>query len=238
MKKKYAALLLAILLLCALCALCACGGQEAPQEDAGEPDAQTETVPGQIPEDEVAPGEPEDADVPEDGEEDPAAGDKETPKEGEDAPEAGKPEDAVQASAEKPEAPAGVQGEVNEPAKPSVQNDPKPAEKPASSEKPPEKPVEKPAETEKPAEAPPAPAPAPEEKPAETETPTADPKTVAQGLVGRPVSELYAAIGRPISSDYAPSCLVENGEDGELVYDGFIVYTEKGPGYETVYAVM
>ncbi len=54
--------------------------------------------------------------------------------------------------------------------------------------------------------------------------------------MGRPVSELYAAIGRPISSDYAPSCLID-GEDGELVYDGFIVYTEKGADYETVYAV-
>ena len=28
-----------------------------------------------------------------------------------------------------------------------------------------------------------------------------------------------------------------DGEDGELVYDGFIVYTEKGADYETVYAV-
>ena len=98
----------------------------------------------------------------------------------------------------------------------------------APAEKPPA-PAEKPAapEPESTPEPDPEPAPAP-----------ADPKTVAQGLVGHPVSELYAAIGRPISSDYAPSCLVENGEDGELVYEGFVVYTEKGPDFETVYAVM
>ena len=64
-----------------------------------------------------------------------------------------------------------------------------------------------------------------------------DLKSIAEGLVGRPVSELYAAIGNPLSSSYAPSCLVVDGEDGELIYDGFIVYTEKGPDYETVYAV-
>ncbi|MCI9480794.1 MAG: hypothetical protein HFF88_00340, partial [Oscillibacter sp.] len=103
---------------------------------------------------------------------------------------------------------------------------PAPAEKPAA---PQTAPAEKPAapEPESTPEPDPEPAPAP-----------ADPKTVAQGLVGHPVSELYAAIGRPISSDYAPSCLVENGEDGELVYEGFVVYTEKGPDFETVYAVM
>lgn len=61
-------------------------------------------------------------------------------------------------------------------------------------------------------------------------------KAIAEGLVGRPVSELYAAIGKPLSSDYAPSCLID-GEDGELTYSGFVVYTERGADYETVYAV-
>ena len=56
-------------------------------------------------------------------------------------------------------------------------------------------------------------------------------------MVGRPVSELYAAIGRPLSSDYAPSCLDLDGEDGELTYNGFVVYTTRGADYETVYAV-
>ena len=69
------------------------------------------------------------------------------------------------------------------------------------------------------------------------ETGGEDLKAIAEGLVGRPVSELYAAIGNPLSSSYAPSCLVVDGEDGELIYDGFVVYTEKGPDYETVYAV-
>ena len=55
--------------------------------------------------------------------------------------------------------------------------------------------------------------------------------------MGRPVSELYAAIGKPISADYAPSCLID-GDDGELVYDGFVVYTEREGDSETVYAVM
>lgn len=67
--------------------------------------------------------------------------------------------------------------------------------------------------------------------------PAGDLKSIAEGLVGRPVSELYAAIGDPLSSSYVPSCLVVDGEDGELIYDGFIVYTEKGADYETVYAV-
>ncbi len=58
-----------------------------------------------------------------------------------------------------------------------------------------------------------------------------------KGLVGRPVSELYAAIGKPLSSDYAPSCLDLEGEDGELVYDGFVVYTLKNASGETIDSV-
>ena len=67
-------------------------------------------------------------------------------------------------------------------------------------------------------------------------TPAADPKAVAIELSERraPVSELYAAIGQPIFSDYAPGCLAEgeNGEDGELHYDGFIVYTGRSSTQE------
>ena len=37
----------------------------------------------------------------------------------------------------------------------------------------------------------------------------------------------------PESSDYAPSCLGE-GEDGNLYYDGFVVYTYRENGTETV----
>lgn len=58
-------------------------------------------------------------------------------------------------------------------------------------------------------------------------------KATASGYVGSDVSALYAAIGRPASSDYAPSCLGD-GEDGNLYYDGFTVYTYRENGSETV----
>lgn len=57
---------------------------------------------------------------------------------------------------------------------------------------------------------------------------------VAKGYEGANVDELIAAIGDPNSSDYAPSCLGE-GEDGNLYYDGFTVYTYRDTsGAETV----
>lgn len=63
-------------------------------------------------------------------------------------------------------------------------------------------------------------------------------KAIALGLVGADVSALYDAVGYPISSSYAPSCLGD-GEDGELVYDGFTVYTFKAAsGGETVSVVL
>ena len=46
----------------------------------------------------------------------------------------------------------------------------------------------------------------------------------ARSFEGASLDELIAAIGEPESSDYAPSCLGE-GEDGNLYYDGFTVYT-------------
>lgn len=57
---------------------------------------------------------------------------------------------------------------------------------------------------------------------------------IAKGYEGANVDELIAAIGDPNSSDYAPSCLGE-GEDGNLYYDGFTVYTYRDTsGAETV----
>lgn len=57
---------------------------------------------------------------------------------------------------------------------------------------------------------------------------------IAKGYEGASVDELIAAIGEPNSSDYAPSCLGE-GEDGNLYYDGFTVYTYRDTsGAETV----
>ena len=48
---------------------------------------------------------------------------------------------------------------------------------------------------------------------------------LAQSCIDKPVEDLYALIGQPESSDYAPSCLTEGGEDGNLYYADFIVYT-------------
>ena len=70
--------------------------------------------------------------------------------------------------------------------------------------------------------------------PVETPAPAADPKTVAESYIGQNIAGLYAAIGYPQYTDYAPSCLGEGGEDGNLYYDGFIVYTYRENGVETV----
>ena len=94
----------------------------------------------------------------------------------------------------------------------------------------------------------PAPTPVPEETPAPVETtpePTHEPtptpqtependlKATAESFIGASLDELIAAIGEPESSDYAPSCLGD-GEDGNLYYDGFVVYTYRENGTETV----
>ena len=71
------------------------------------------------------------------------------------------------------------------------------------------------------------------EAPAEDE-PAPSPVEIALSLIDQPVSELFAQIGEPESSDYAPSCMGE-GEDGMLFYDGFIVYTYREGDVETVY---
>ena len=230
MKKLWSILLCAAL----LCALCACGGQTPPKApNAGEPAAQDqpasgETEPPQTAETEEDAQKPEEltvvtpsgqADSPAGGEE-AAAGTEPSASPSEQAPStSGQPN----ASETKPETKPTPVPE----AKPETKPAPAPETKPETQPAPETKPETKPAPETKPDAAP--------ETTPET-APEVDRKAVAQGLVGRPVSELYAAIGRPISSDYAPSCLID-GEDGELVYDGFVVYTEKGADYETVYAV-
>ena len=92
------------------------------------------------------------------------------------------------------------------------------------------------APTEEPAATEPA-ATEPAAGPEETE-PAAEPEDslleTAKTFEGADVNELIAAIGEPESSDYAPSCLGE-GEDGNLYYDGFTVYTYRDTdGSETV----
>ena len=65
-----------------------------------------------------------------------------------------------------------------------------------------------------------------------------DALSTAQEMIGEEVSSLTAAIGEPENSSYASSCLGP-GEDGELYYDGFTVYTYRDPdGTENIYDVM
>lgn len=54
--------------------------------------------------------------------------------------------------------------------------------------------------------------------------------------IDKPIEELYEVIGQPQSSDYAASCL-GSGEDGLLIYDGFVVYTYREGDSEVVYDV-
>ena len=73
-----------------------------------------------------------------------------------------------------------------------------------------------------------------------TETPAADEAAgdaslldTAKQFEGEPLEDLIAAVGEPESSDYAPSCLGD-GEDGNLYYDGFTVYTYRDDSGEIV----
>ena len=61
-------------------------------------------------------------------------------------------------------------------------------------------------------------------------------KALAESCIDKDIKELYELIGKPNSSEYAPSCLV-NGEDGVLYYDGFVVYTTREGDVENVYYV-
>lgn len=61
---------------------------------------------------------------------------------------------------------------------------------------------------------------------------------LVQSLIDAPIEDLYTAIDYPNDSAYASSCLGD-GEDGELYYDGFTVYTYRDvDGSEVVYDVM
>ena len=117
----------------------------------------------------------------------------------------------------------GADGEndpaVTEPknAEPNAENEPADAEKNAPADAEPDAPQN--VEPQQPAESQPA-------------AVSAD-KATAAGYVGADVSALYAAVGRPASSDYAPSCL-GTGEDGNLYYDGFTVYTYRENGSEII----
>lgn len=73
------------------------------------------------------------------------------------------------------------------------------------------------------------------EAPTEETTEGPSLKAQAESCIGKTVEELIALIGEPQSSDYAPSCLNPGvGEDGNLYYEGFTVYTYKADGVEEV----
>ncbi len=60
-----------------------------------------------------------------------------------------------------------------------------------------------------------------------------DYKKLAESCIDKSVEELYQLIGKPESSDYAKSCMGA-GDDGNLYYDGFTVYTYREGDEETV----
>ena len=135
-----------------------------------------------------------------------------------------------------------------------------------SSDEPSEEPSEAAVETAKPTEAPrqtaapavntpapmvntpapatpaPTPQPTPQPTPAPTPEPTPAPppaatKEAAVAYIGRSAASMIAAIGQPISSSYASSCMGD-GEDGELIYSGFTVYTYRDASGEVVQDVI
>lgn len=55
----------------------------------------------------------------------------------------------------------------------------------------------------------------------------------ARSFIGKDVQDLIAELGEPTERSYAPSC-VGSGEDGELQYEGFTVYTYREGDRETV----
>lgn len=58
-------------------------------------------------------------------------------------------------------------------------------------------------------------------------------KAIAMSMEGQSTSALFDAIGQPRSSDYTTSCMGP-GEDGNLYYDGFVVYTYREGGSEVI----
>ena len=71
-----------------------------------------------------------------------------------------------------------------------------------------------------------------EEKPGE-DPEIAARRELAREYLDRDAAELIEALGEPLERNYAPSCL-GGGEDGELVYEGFTVYTYREGDRETV----
>lgn len=83
----------------------------------------------------------------------------------------------------------------------------------------------------------PVPTPKPTVEVIATPTPTASPMEIAQSYIDCELEELIEVIGEPLDVDYASSCLGP-GQDGNLVYDGFTVYTYKEGSSEIVRVVL
>ena len=83
----------------------------------------------------------------------------------------------------------------------------------------------------------PAPTPKPTVEVTATPAPSASPMEVAESYIDCEVADLIAEIGEPLEKDYASSCLGP-GKDGNLVYDGFTVYTYKEGSSEIVRVVL
>lgn len=58
-------------------------------------------------------------------------------------------------------------------------------------------------------------------------------RELALSFVEKDAAELIEALGEPLERSYAPSCL-GSGQDGELRYEGFTVYTYREGDRETV----
>lgn len=69
-----------------------------------------------------------------------------------------------------------------------------------------------------------------------SETSAQDLFALAESFVDRPVSELIDAIGEPLDRAYVSSCLGD-GEDGELYYHDFTVFTYREGDSEIVMGV-
>ncbi len=95
-----------------------------------------------------------------------------------------------------------------------------------------QKPAQQPSKTQTSSQSSQSAQPAQTTQPETTQT-QAPSKATAQSYIGKSASALIAAIGSPLSSDYSSSCLGD-GEDGELHYDGFTVYTYRENGQERV----
>lgn len=97
-------------------------------------------------------------------------------------------------------------------------------------------PKQTPAPTPEPAPEPSA-EPEPEPVPEEDDTDWEAIRAVAEQFIEKDVSGLIEALGEPSATDYASSCLGP-GEDGELVYGGFTVYTYREGNTEIVKEVV